>query len=67
MWSYRRAIGKVSENMRKADKENFYRCVDEIKYLIDDNKVLSRKDIDTIINEMLMIKYALREKYKYES
>lgn len=53
--------------MRKADKENFYRCVDEIKYLIDDNKVLSRKDIDTIINEMLMIKYALREKYKYES
>ena len=53
--------------MRKADKENFYRCVDELKHLIQTNKVLSRKDIATIEGEVLTIKFLLREKYQYES
>lgn len=50
--------------MRKADKESFYRCVDELKYLIQNNKVLSRKDIAIIEGEVLTIKFLLKEKYK---
>lgn len=50
--------------MRKADKVLFYRCVDEMKFIIQSNKVLSQKDIGIIENEMLTIKYLLKEKYK---
>lgn len=51
------------ENMRKADKENFYKCIDEVKYLIESNKVLSIKDISMIENEIVTIRYLLNEKY----
>ena len=52
--------------MRKADKENFYRCIDEIKFIIESNKVLSRKDIEHIENEIITIKFKLRERYIHE-
>ncbi len=50
--------------MRKADKENFYRCVDEIRFIIENNKVLSRRDIEKIENEMIAIRYKLKETYR---
>ena len=58
--------GVLENIMRKLDKENFYRCIDEIKFIIESNKVLSRKDIEHIENEIITIKFKLRERYIHE-
>ena len=47
--------------VRKADKERFYACVDEIKHIINNNKILSKKDIYTIINELTVLKLGVEE------
>lgn len=50
--------------MRKADKERFYALVDEMKYLIDTNNIMSKKDIILIINELITLKLRLQDKNK---
>ncbi len=52
--------------MRKTDKVLFYKCVDEMKFIIQNNKVLSKKDIGIIENEILTMKYLIKEKYSHE-
>lgn len=54
----------VGERMRKADREEFYRLIDEMKYLIDTNKILSKKDVHFIINELITLKLRVKEKNK---
>ena len=49
--------------MRKEEKHEFYACVDEIKFLIEKNKVLAQKDINIIENEIIIIKGMLKDKY----
>ena len=48
--------------MRKADKEEFYRLVDSMKYLIDTNNLISKKDIYYITNELIDLKLRLQDK-----
>ena len=50
--------------MRKADREEFYRLVDEMKYLIDTNNMMSKKDIIYIVNELITLKLRVQEKNK---
>lgn len=54
----------MGERMRKADREEFYRLIDEMKYLIDTNKILSKKDVHFIINELITLKLRVKEKNK---
>lgn len=50
--------------MKKADKEEFYRLVDSMKYLIDTNNLISKKDIYCITNELIDLKLRLQDKNK---
>lgn len=50
--------------MRKADREEFYRLVDEMKYLLDTNNMMSKKDIIYIVNELITLKLRVKDKNK---
>lgn len=50
--------------MRKEDREKFYMLLDEMKYLIDRNNIMSKKDIIKIINELIVLKLRLEDKNK---
>lgn len=50
--------------MRKEDREEFYRLVDSMKYLIDTNNLISKKDIYCITNELIDLKLRLQDKNK---
>lgn len=50
--------------MRKEDREEFYRLLDEMKYLIDRNNIMSKKDIIKSINELIVLKLRLEDKNK---
>lgn len=50
--------------MKKADKERFYTLLDEMKYIMARNNLMSQKDICKIINELIVLKLLLEEKNK---
>lgn len=55
--------------MKKADKEKFYRLLDEMKDLINRNTLLSKKDIYTIVNELAVLRLdveGLRKNFTWE-
>lgn len=55
--------------MKKADKEKFYRLLDEMKDLINHNTLLSKKDIYTIVNELAVLRLdveGLRKNFSWE-
>ena len=55
---------RMGERMRKADREEFYRLVDEMKYLLDTNNMMSKKEIIYIVNELITLKLRVKDKNK---
>ena len=50
--------------MRKADKKKLYSLLDELKTLITKTKLLNKKDIYIILNELTVLRLGVEEPAK---
>ena len=46
--------------MKKADRERLFALVDEMREIIYSYKILNKKDVYTLVNELITLKLAVR-------